>query len=378
MQCDYYDAGACRSCTLLPTPYEAQLASKVAHARSLVAAAEWLPPRRSAEQGFRTKAKMIVAGTAASPTLGILAPDGTGVDLQECGLYPEPLAAAFAPLAEFASRATLEPYDVPGRRGELKSIIVTVSPDGMLMVRFVMRSTESLARIRKHLPWLLAQVPTVVVASVNLLPEHKAVSEGEQEILLTEADTLTMRVNDIPLALRPQGFFQTNTDVAASLYRQVARWVEAAAPANVWDLYCGVGGFALHVLADGRAVTGIELSEQAVQSATGTARELAASGVAGAAGVRFITADAGEFARSQAASPELVIVNPPRRGIGADLATWLEDSDVRTVVYSSCNSESLARDLAAMPSLRPVQARVLDMFPHTDHYEVAVLLERAG
>ena len=376
MQCDYYDAGVCRSCTLLATPYEAQLAAKISHARSLVPAPEWLPPRRSAEQGFRTKAKMIVAGTAEAPTLGILAPDGSGVDLQECGLYPEPLSAAFAPLAEFVSRAALEPYDVPARRGELKSVIVTVAPDGRLMVRFVVRSTESLARIRKHLPWLLAELPAIEVASVNLLPEHKAVSEGDQEILLTKRGTLTMLVNDIPLGLRPQSFFQTNTDVAASLYRQVARWVEAAAPTAVWDLYCGVGGFALHVLGDGREVTGVELSEQAVQSATDTAGALEAQGIAGAAGARFIAADALEFARSQSSAPDLVIVNPPRRGIGADLTAWLEDSGVGTIIYSSCNSESLARDLAAMPSLRPVQARVLDMFPHTDHYEVAVLLER--
>ena len=59
-----------------------------------------------------------------------------------------------------------------------------------------------------------------------------------------------------------------------------------------------------------------------------------------------------------------------------DLAGWLERSGVRHVVYSSCNAESLARDLAQMPSLRPVEARILDMFPHTTHYEVMVLLAR--
>jgi len=73
-----------------------------------------------------------------------------------------------------------------------------------------------------------------------------------------------------------------------------------------------------------------------------------------------------------------VVVNPPRRGIGAPLAAMLEASAVRHVVYSSCNVDSLARDLAAMPSLQPVRARLFDMFPQTDHHEVLVLLERAG
>jgi 23S rRNA (uracil747-C5)-methyltransferase len=72
-----------------------------------------------------------------------------------------------------------------------------------------------------------------------------------------------------------------------------------------------------------------------------------------------------------------VIVNPPRRGIGHELAAWLERSGVRHVVYSSCNAESLARDLAAMPSFTACRGRVLDMFPHTGHYEVIVLLQRS-
>ena len=75
--------------------------------------------------------------------------------------------------------------------------------------------------------------------------------------------------------------------------------------------------------------------------------------------------------------PELVIVNPPRRGLGADLSGWLERGGPAHVVYSSCNVESLARDLAAMPSYRVARARVLDMFPQSSHFEVITLLERA-
>ena len=73
---------------------------------------------------------------------------------------------------------------------------------------------------------------------------------------------------------------------------------------------------------------------------------------------------------------DLVVVNPPRRGLGPELAAKLEASSARTVIYSSCNAVTLARDLAAMPSWRPREARLLNMFPHTQHYEVIVLLER--
>src|SRR5690606_15925180 len=97
---------------------------------------------------------------------------------------------------------------------------------------------------------------------------------------------------------------------------------------------------------------------------------------AGLESVRFLAGDATAFALSAPQGPEVVIVNPPRRGIGATLAGWLEDSGVRHVLYSSCNATSLARDLAAMPSLVPVQGQMLDMFPQTPHAEVLVRLER--
>jgi 23S rRNA (uracil747-C5)-methyltransferase len=179
-----------------------------------------------------------------------------------------------------------------------------------------------------------------------------------------------MRVNDIDLHLRPQSFFQTNTDVAAALYRQAVEWVDEVDPASLWDLYCGVGGFALHCAAPHRQVTGIELSAEAIVSAKASA---AALGL----GVAFEAGDATAFALRAAEPPEMVVVNPPRRGIGPELAAWLEGSGVRQVVYSSCNAASLARDLAAMPSLRPTRARLLDMFPQTTHYEVVTLLQRA-
>ena len=208
------------------------------------------------------------------------------------------------------------------------------------------------------------------MVTINVQPEHKAVLEGEREIVLTDASTLPMRLaTGVTLRLGPRSFFQTNTFVAEALYEQARTWVRRLDVRTIWDLYCGVGGFALHLAAPGREVVGVEVSADAIAAARATASEL---GVA----VDFVAADATAYALGSDAAPDLVVVNPPRRGIGPDLSGWLESSDVRHVVYSSCNAESLARDLALMPSLRPVEARVLDMFPHTTHYEVLVLLAR--
>lgn len=371
MDCDHFEAGRCRSCAWLPRPYADQVASKQQRCVDALAAhqrLQWLTPVTGAESGFRNKAKMVVSGTVEMPTLGILGPDG-GVDLQDCGLHIPVVADALPVLAEFVTRANLTPYDVAGRRGELKYVLVTGSPDEELMVRFVLRSQEPVARLRKHLAWLQAELPGLVVASVNLQPEHKAVLEGEVEIELTAETTLEMIVNGIGLGLRPQSFFQTNTEIAAALYRQALNWVVEAAPNIIWDLYCGVGGFALHLAGPGTQVTGIEVSAEAIASAQASADRLRLD-------VEFVTGDATTWITTAEPLPDLVVVNPPRRGIGAELASWLEESSVERVLYSSCNPDSLAADLAVMPSLVPVRGQLFDMFPQTSHAEVLVLLER--
>lgn len=117
-------------------------------------------------------------------------------------------------------------------------------------------------------------------------------------------------------------------------------------------------------------MTGVEVSADAVAGAERSAREAGLS-----SSVSFLAGDAAVFARRERPA-DLVIVNPPRRGIGADLASWLEDSGVRAVIYSSCHIDSLAADLARMPSMGVETVQVFDMFPNTTHHETLTSLSR--
>ena len=416
MQCPHFDLGECRSCPLMGVPHAVQLADQQRALRKLIDPVTgpdvlWHEPLAGPESGFRNKAKMVVTGSAQRPLLGILDPrqhprhhDGTGVDLRDCGLYEPGIATALPLIARTITTAGLPPYDIASRTGELKHVIVTVSPDAELMVRFVLRSTDTLPRLRQVLPELqdsltTASVPARVITA-NILPEHQALLEGPEEIHLAGDPTLTMRVNGLPLNLRPQGFFQTNTPIAAELYAHASAWLDTTDARTVWDLYCGVGGFGLQLaevrtpggplpVGTPREVWGLETSAGAVAAAQVTAGQL---GLADR--VRFAVGDATQVpmtAPGPGASlaspggregdlpsglPSVVVVNPPRRGIGADLAGWLEGSGIPHVLYSSCNAATLAKDLARMPSYRAVQARLLDMFPQTSHHEVLVQLAR--
>ncbi|MET3803083.1 23S rRNA (uracil747-C5)-methyltransferase [Nakamurella sp. UYEF19] len=353
-------------------PYHRQLADKQAlAARALHAVGpdiRWAEPFASAESGYRNKAKWVVGGDEKNPSIGILDENREGIDLRRCGICEPALIDAFPALVDFIARTGLVPYDVNRRRGDIKYLIVTASPQGELLVRFVLRSLDRLEEIRRRLPDLQSALPQLAVASVNLHPEHKAVLEGDQEIVLTEQSTLLMRLGDVGLHVGPQSFFQTNTAVAAGLYRQAAAWAAQIAPTSVLDLYCGVGGFALHCApASANTIHGVEVSADAVSSARRSAADLPDPD-------RF-TFDADDAA-TQRLDADLVIVNPPRRGLGATVADRIEAGAARHVVYSSCNPATLATDLARMPSLNPVEAKLFDMFPQTTHVEVAVLLER--
>jgi 23S rRNA (uracil747-C5)-methyltransferase len=369
MHCGYFDRNECRSCTLMGTSYADQLAAKLEHLRGLAdwPGALWLPPMPSRPSDFRNRAKMVVGGTIENPTLGILDPTQRGVDLCGCGILASNLRAVFDPIKAFIAFARIPPYDIPARRGELKNVLLTTSPDGDLMLRFVLRSTEPVDRIARHLPHLLKALPRLAVVTVNLLPQHKAVLEGDEEILL-HGETLAMRLGDIVLHLRPASFFQTNTDIAIGLYTQARAWIDEVDARSVWDLYCGVGGFALHLATPGRRVHGIELSAAAIESARMSAA------AAGLSDITFAVGDAASLPAGE--RPDAVIVNPPRRGLGASLCATLDASGIPTIVYSSCNAATLVTDLAAMPSYSPRRVRLFDMFPQTGHAEVMVLLTR--
>ncbi|UGS41234.1 23S rRNA (uracil(747)-C(5))-methyltransferase RlmC [Pseudocitrobacter corydidari] len=376
MQCALYDAGRCRSCQWIEQPVTDQLTAKMNDLHTLLAgqAVEaWCAPVSGPEQGFRNKAKMVVSGSVEKPLLGMLHRDGTPVDLTDCPLYPDSFAPVFAALKPFIARAGLTPYNVARKRGELKYLLLTESQrDGGMMLRFVLRSESKLEQLRAALPALQAQLPQLKVITANIQPVHMAIMEGEQEIFFTEQQALAETFNGVPLWIRPQSFFQTNPTVASALYATARDWVRALPVTHMWDLFCGVGGFGLHCATPEMTLTGIEIAPEAIACAKQSAAQL------GLTKLQFQALDSTQFATAQGDVPELVLVNPPRRGIGKALCDYLSQMAPPFIIYSSCNAQTMAKDIASLPGYRIARVQLFDMFPHTAHYEVLTLLVKSG
>ena len=146
-------------------------------------------------------------------------------------------------------------------------------------------------------------------------------------------------------------------------------------PESLWDLYCGVGGFALAAARAGfPRVTGVEVSSGAISSAISAARH---AGLPRSA-ASFIADDATSWARAQAPEdvPDVIVVNPPRRGIGADLAAYLNECDAppRHLLLVQPRLAGHRPGAHALPARG--RGTPLDMFPHTTHVETAVLMSR--
>ncbi|MCG9721178.1 23S rRNA (uracil(747)-C(5))-methyltransferase RlmC [Shewanella sp. Isolate7] len=378
MKCAYFDANQCLSCRHIETPLNEQVAAKTATLEALLKdlpVAQWLPPVVGPESGFRNKAKMVVLGAAHEPMLGLVSPSGEAVSLCDCSLYPQDMQQLLHRLERFVRQAGIPPYRVDKAKGELKFILLTRSQvRGEYMLRFVMRSQQAIPRIERELPALLAEHSEIKVVSVNLQPVHMAILEGEEEIFLTEATRLEEVFNLVPLYIRPKSFFQTHPEVAAKLYQSAREWTRELAPKSIWDLFCGVGGFGLHCASKEVALTGIEIEAEAIACAKMSAETLELTNV------RFTALDSTSFASDSRGEdkPDLIIVNPPRRGIGEALCHSLSEFAPKAILYSSCNPKTLAKDLHAISGYRVTKVQLFDMFPHTDHFEVLVMLQRIG
>jgi 23S rRNA (uracil747-C5)-methyltransferase len=318
--------------------------------------------------GSRHKIKMNVAGTLLEPVIGLADADGRAEDLSACPLMPQLVQDLIAGLKSTIRESQIPPYDISARRGELKGIIVMVNRAGSEgILRFVLRSTEAVARIRKNLPTLLRQHPWLRVVSCNIQPLHAAIPEGSEELVLTSDDTIEERYSGTPLTFAPQSFMQVSPEIAEALYKRVGTHVRENPAHSALDLFCGVGGFSFAIAPFIQTLTGVELSPKAIESASRTALRL------GYSHLSFVANDVDAYLHRvhSEPSPELVIANPPRRGLSSAVKRWITSALPQNFIYSSCNPETFCRDAAELAERYVLTTLApFDMFPLTPHMEV--------
>jgi 23S rRNA (uracil747-C5)-methyltransferase len=375
--CRYFVANQCQSCTLLGTASGSRLETKIAHLVSTLERRNITPqgiqPPIILEHpwGSRHKVKLSVSGSAQSPIIGITRRDQSTQDLVECPLSAAPIQTLLQHLARFISEHSLTPYDIERRTGELKYIIVTLTTaHDQGIMRFVLRNHDLIPRIRAAIPELLSAFPWISAVSCNIQPRHAAILEGPEEVLLSEQSLIREYFGVVPLYFAPQSFMQVTPEIARILYARAAEVVKRVSPKLLVDLYCGVGGFALSAAPFCEEVYGVELSQQAIFCAERSAQEL------GYTHASFSATEVDHFVQTMTKLiPDMLIVNPPRRGLSEAVCEYIRRTKPQQMLYSSCNVETFADDVAALsPDYTLVELTPFDMFPMTKHWEVLGVL----
>ena len=210
---------------------------------------------------------------------------------------------------------------------------------------------------------------------VNLNAEDTNVVLGKTSYALFGTPFIADTLCGLTFRLSPLSFYQVNRAQAERLYGLAADAAALSGTETLLDLYCGTGTIGLSMAHRVRELVGVEVVPQAVEDAE---RNAAENGITNA---RFLAADAAKAAKQLAAEgwhPDVVVLDPPRKGCDAALIDTVVQMAPDRVVYVSCDPATLARDLKRFAELGYATRQVtpVDMFPRTAHVECCVLLKR--
>lgn len=300
------------------------------------------------------------------------------VDVQECFLQPAIGNHIVNAVRKAARERHVAPFETRMHTGFLRNLVIRSSrATGEIMVILV-TSPPLLDEEHDLIQWLATTFPVQfreVSTVVHAITTSKATVAGGEPHVLTGTGTITEELLGVRFRISPFSFFQTNTAQAERLFKTALDYADIQPDHIVWDLYCGAGSITLCAAARARRVIGIEIVESSIADARNNAEN---NDIRNA---DFYLEDMQKAAArdllSELPAPDVIIVDPPRAGLHADVVQKLLDIGAPTLVYVSCNPATQARDCALLAEKYVIEKlKPVDMFPQTYHIESVARLRR--
>lgn len=326
--------------------------------------------------GYRNKAQFPVAAGDGGLVAGFYQ-KGTHrlIPVERCLIQPECAELARRAVLAYAGRYGVSAYEESSHTGLLRHIYVRyAAATGQVLVCLVVngkklpREDALVEALRRAVPGLRS-----VVLNENTRSGNSVLGETMRTLWGEDA------IEDVLCGLRfrvsPRSFYQVNRDQAEVLYQRALAAAGLTGTETVLDLYCGTGTITLCLARRARQAIGVELVEAAIQDARENARRN------GIENVRFFCADAGQAAQRfsrEGVQPDVIVVDPPRKGLSEAVTGAIVQMAPQRVVYVSCDPATLARDVKrlAAEGYRLTHAEAVDLFPRCSHVETVVLLSR--
>lgn len=321
---------------------------------------------------YRNKAQFPVA---KGPRIGFYRPRSHDViDVDDCLLQGEAAARLRGAVKEWMAEYSIPAYNERTFTGLVRHVYVRTNRAGRslccLLVngRGVPREAELVRALRRAEPNLAG-----IVLGVN--EKHNNVILGDSYRALWGEDFLSDTLCGLTFRLSVPSFYQVNPAQTEVLYGKALEFAGLTGTETVLDLYCGIGTISLVMARKAGMVWGAEVVPQAVDDAIANAQRNHIENA------RFLCADAGEAARyleGEGVRPDVVCVDPPRKGLAEDVVDTIADMGPERVVYVSCDPGTLGRDVKrfAGRGYTLKKAVAMDMFPRTAHVETVCLLSK--
>lgn len=326
--------------------------------------------------GYRNKALFPVSEERGRAEAGFYrARTHKVIPITGCLLQNEAANRARQATVDFLRTYRISIYNEETRKGLIRHIYVrTADATGQVMVCLIVNGKkipherELVAMLQKAVPGLAC-----VVLGVNERPGNSVM--GDEFRTLWGADAIEDILCGLRFRLSPRSFYQVNHQQAEILYGKAAEMAGLTKNDTVLDLYCGTGTITLHLARQAGKAIGVELVDAAIEDAKKNAK---ANGIENA---EFFCADAAQAAArllEEGVRPDVVVVDPPRKGLAADVIPTIAQMSPHRIVYVSCDPATLARDIARFKEngYAPQKAEAVDLFPRCAHVETVVLMSK--
>ncbi len=368
----------CGGCAFRHMSYESELAAKLGTVNAafkriggLDITAEKIHPSPSSER-YRNKAQFVVRRVDGVAKTGFFAPRSHRfVPIEDCKLQPEIFSRIAKKCCEFFDDNNISCYDEVSGKGVIRHLLIRCSDDERsVMVCVVVTRHVELAPLYEQLCNDYNEKVTLVE---NLNPDKTNVILGRKNTVIGGDGYITTRLfadsdYDVCYDIAPHSFFQVNNKGAEQLYSVVREFATLKTSERVLDLYCGVGSIGMSICSKEQPLVGVDIVEPAITAAKKTAKK------AGFKNAEFICADA-HVGLSKGEHFDLVIVDPPRKGLDARTCELLLECRPERIVMVSCNPSTAARDAALLSvGYKVERLKAVDMFPRCAHVETVVLL----
>ena len=299
------------------------------------------------------------------------------VDVADCLLQPELVSVCRAAVKGWMERFHIPAYDERAGRGLVRHLFVRTNPAGEALCCLVVNGRK-LPHEGELTETLRRAAPSLAGVALSVNTKRTNVILGDAYRTLWGRDWLEEELCGHTFRLSVPSFFQVNREQTEVLYRRALDFAALSGRETVGELYCGIGTISLTLAEQAKRVIGVEVVPQAVEDARENARR---NGLE--AKTRFECGDAGYLAAQlerEGVRPEVVVVDPPRKGLAAEVVDAIARMAPDRVVYVSCDPATLARDVGRFVPLGyvPVEAEAVDLFPRTAHIETCVKLLRDG